>query len=63
MEREGGAVVLPDGEASGQRLMDEINGLLGNIDRLAGMAGRSMSLGRPRAAEAVYELCERYALG
>jgi len=63
LEREGAARVVLDSEASGQRISREIESLIDDPDALAGMAGRSLSLGRPGAASDVYELCEKNSLG
>jgi UDP-N-acetylglucosamine--N-acetylmuramyl-(pentapeptide) pyrophosphoryl-undecaprenol N-acetylglucosamine transferase len=49
-EREGAAIVIPDGELSGARLAQEVGRLLGDRSRLAAMARASAELARPDAA-------------
>lgn len=46
----GASIVLPQEEATGARLRQEIEGLLADPDRLLGMARRARSVGRPDAA-------------
>lgn len=53
MERNGAAVIVPDGELDAERLGREVAALLGDRDRLAQMAAASASLARPDAAEAI----------
>jgi UDP-N-acetylglucosamine--N-acetylmuramyl-(pentapeptide) pyrophosphoryl-undecaprenol N-acetylglucosamine transferase len=50
---DGAAVLLPDGELSGERLVTEINALLGDPQRLHAMAEASQRRARPDAAEAI----------
>ena len=52
-ERAGAAVVVPDGEFSGVRLVQEVRRLGAQPDRLARMAAASLALGRPDAAREV----------
>jgi UDP-N-acetylglucosamine--N-acetylmuramyl-(pentapeptide) pyrophosphoryl-undecaprenol N-acetylglucosamine transferase len=49
----GAAVVVSDGELSAARLRAEVDGLLGDPDRLAAMGRASAALARPDAAGAV----------
>ena len=57
----GGAVVVPDGELDGARLAKELDALLADPGRLAGMGEAVKALGRPGAAEAVSQLVEEHA--
>jgi UDP-N-acetylglucosamine--N-acetylmuramyl-(pentapeptide) pyrophosphoryl-undecaprenol N-acetylglucosamine transferase len=50
MEREGAALVIPDGELSGPRLAQEVGGLLGDPARLSAMGRAASKLARPDAA-------------
>jgi UDP-N-acetylglucosamine--N-acetylmuramyl-(pentapeptide) pyrophosphoryl-undecaprenol N-acetylglucosamine transferase len=49
-ERQGAAIVIPDGELSGPRLAQEVGRLLGDPGRLTAMARASSALARPGAA-------------
>ena len=49
----GAAVLIVDGELDAARLRGEVDGLLGDPDRLARMTEASAGLARPRAAEEV----------
>jgi UDP-N-acetylglucosamine--N-acetylmuramyl-(pentapeptide) pyrophosphoryl-undecaprenol N-acetylglucosamine transferase len=51
----GAATVIPDGELTGERLADEVLGLIEDGARLALMAQRARTLARPDAAERVAE--------
>ena len=53
MAEAGAATILPDAELSPQRLRAEVDALLGDPDRLRGMADASRRLARPDAAEVV----------
>jgi UDP-N-acetylglucosamine--N-acetylmuramyl-(pentapeptide) pyrophosphoryl-undecaprenol N-acetylglucosamine transferase len=53
MERNGAAVIVPDGELDAERLGREAAALLGDRDRLAQMAAASAALARPDAAQAI----------
>jgi UDP-N-acetylglucosamine--N-acetylmuramyl-(pentapeptide) pyrophosphoryl-undecaprenol N-acetylglucosamine transferase len=53
MEAAGAAVVVADAELTSARLRTEVDALLGDPDRLAGMARASAALARPDAAQAV----------
>ena len=58
-----GAVLVGDGELDATRLVDEVDALLEDPDRLDSMAGAARSLARPEAAGAVVDLmesCARY---
>ena len=61
MAEAGAAVSLPDSECAGPRLAGEIDGLLGDRDRMAAMGRRAKHVGRPRAAEDVAALVEAHA--
>lgn len=51
VERAGAAVVVPDGELTGRRLLETVRELLADRARLSAMAEASRRLGRPRAGE------------
>jgi UDP-N-acetylglucosamine--N-acetylmuramyl-(pentapeptide) pyrophosphoryl-undecaprenol N-acetylglucosamine transferase len=53
MAEAGAATILPDAELSPQRLRTEVDALLGDPERLAGMAAASRRLARPDAAAVV----------
>jgi UDP-N-acetylglucosamine--N-acetylmuramyl-(pentapeptide) pyrophosphoryl-undecaprenol N-acetylglucosamine transferase len=53
MERNGAAVIVPDGELTADRLRTEVGALLGDRDRLRSMEAASASLARPDAAQAI----------
>ena len=53
MRRAGAATVLPDAELSAARLATEVGGLLGDAQRLEGMAAASRGLARPDAARQI----------
>jgi UDP-N-acetylglucosamine--N-acetylmuramyl-(pentapeptide) pyrophosphoryl-undecaprenol N-acetylglucosamine transferase len=53
MERNGAAVVVPDGELTPERLAAEVGALLRDPARLAAMAAASARLARPDAAAAI----------
>jgi UDP-N-acetylglucosamine--N-acetylmuramyl-(pentapeptide) pyrophosphoryl-undecaprenol N-acetylglucosamine transferase len=57
----GAAVVLPDGELTGERLAHEVAALLHDRSRLAAMANASAELARPGAARDVAEQLEAVA--
>jgi UDP-N-acetylglucosamine--N-acetylmuramyl-(pentapeptide) pyrophosphoryl-undecaprenol N-acetylglucosamine transferase len=57
----GAAVVLPDGELTGERLAHEVAALLHDRSRLAAMANASAELARPGAARDVAEQTEAVA--
>jgi UDP-N-acetylglucosamine--N-acetylmuramyl-(pentapeptide) pyrophosphoryl-undecaprenol N-acetylglucosamine transferase len=57
----GAAVVVPDEELDGARLANELDALLADPGRLAGMGEAVKALGRPGAAEAVAQMAEEHA--
>jgi UDP-N-acetylglucosamine--N-acetylmuramyl-(pentapeptide) pyrophosphoryl-undecaprenol N-acetylglucosamine transferase len=57
----GAAVVVPDEELDGDRLAKELEALLADPGRLAGMGEAAKGLGRPKAAEEVARLAEEHA--
>jgi UDP-N-acetylglucosamine:LPS N-acetylglucosamine transferase len=57
----GGAVLVTDGDMTAARLVAEVDGLLGDPDRLAAMESAAASTGRRDAAEAVAALLEAHA--
>lgn len=59
----GGAVVVPDGEVTGERLAVEVEALLGDGARRAEMAAALATLARPDAAAAIVDLLEQHARG
>ncbi|MGA2192638.1 MAG: undecaprenyldiphospho-muramoylpentapeptide beta-N-acetylglucosaminyltransferase [Nitrospirota bacterium] len=61
LEEAGAARVIPDHDASGERLAKEILGLLDDAQVLRYMSARSLSLGRPDAARDVFLLCRELA--
>lgn len=63
LERHGAALVLPDGECTGERLDELLGEILAGTERLSDMAGAARSLGRSGATSAVADLVEEVALG
>src|SRR4029077_15013781 len=62
MDDAGAAIVIPDRELNGKRLVREVAGLLADQERLAAMARASKELARPDAAgEIAHELLEAAA--
>lgn len=59
--RSGAAVLIPDGELDVDRLVAEVEALVGDPSRLADMAVAARGLGRPDAAGAVADLVESTA--
>ncbi len=55
------AVLAPDRELNGARLRAEVDGLIGDPERLDAMAARAASLGRRDAADRVAALAEEHA--
>ncbi|GAB6875890.1 undecaprenyldiphospho-muramoylpentapeptide beta-N-acetylglucosaminyltransferase [Thermaerobacter litoralis] len=55
LERAGAAVVIPDEELTGTRLVEVVAGLLAAPERLAAMARASRELGRPGATAAIVD--------
>jgi UDP-N-acetylglucosamine--N-acetylmuramyl-(pentapeptide) pyrophosphoryl-undecaprenol N-acetylglucosamine transferase len=61
LEAAGAAVLVPDAECDGDRLARELDRLLGDPARLAGMRARARTLARPDAAARVADLVEEAA--
>lgn len=61
LERAGAAVIVPDDEFDAERLVIEVDGLLGDPARLLKMSLAARACARPYAAEAVATLVERWA--
>lgn len=59
----GGAVLVPDAEATAERLAAEVDALLADPDRRARMAEALAGLARPDAAAAIADLLEQHARG
>lgn len=59
----GGAVLVPDGELDGPRLVAEVGALLADGPRLAAMATAARAWARPEAAGAIAALAEERARG
>jgi UDP-N-acetylglucosamine--N-acetylmuramyl-(pentapeptide) pyrophosphoryl-undecaprenol N-acetylglucosamine transferase len=57
----GGAVLLPDGELTAERLADELDALLDDPERRDAMGEASHHLARPDAADAIADLVETHA--
>jgi undecaprenyldiphospho-muramoylpentapeptide beta-N-acetylglucosaminyltransferase len=57
----GGAVMVPDREIDGRRLVAEVDALLADPERLAAMGRAAHTLARPDAADRVAALAEEYA--
>jgi UDP-N-acetylglucosamine--N-acetylmuramyl-(pentapeptide) pyrophosphoryl-undecaprenol N-acetylglucosamine transferase len=63
LERAGAAVVVPDAELDGGRLVAEVDTLLADPRRLATMATAARAAARPDAADAIAALVEEHARG
>jgi UDP-N-acetylglucosamine--N-acetylmuramyl-(pentapeptide) pyrophosphoryl-undecaprenol N-acetylglucosamine transferase len=61
MARWGAAVVVPDAELDGRRLVAEVDALLADPGRLEAMAAAARAASRPQAADDIAALVERYA--
>jgi UDP-N-acetylglucosamine--N-acetylmuramyl-(pentapeptide) pyrophosphoryl-undecaprenol N-acetylglucosamine transferase len=61
MEEAGAAVVVPDAELDGARLVAEVDALLADPARLAAMSRAARAAARPDAADQIAALVERYA--
>jgi undecaprenyldiphospho-muramoylpentapeptide beta-N-acetylglucosaminyltransferase len=59
----GAAVLVPDDELDADRLVREVEAILGEPGRLAAMRSASASLARPDAADRVADLLEAHARG
>ncbi len=63
LERAGAAVVVPDAELDGARLVAEVDALLADPRQLAAMAAAARAAARPDAADAIAALVEEHARG
>ena len=63
MAAAGAAVVVPDAELTGGRLVDEVDALLADPDRLAAMSAAARAAARPSAADDIAALVEANARG
>jgi UDP-N-acetylglucosamine--N-acetylmuramyl-(pentapeptide) pyrophosphoryl-undecaprenol N-acetylglucosamine transferase len=63
LERAGAAVVVPDAEFDGTRLVAEVDALLADPRRLSVMAVSAKAAARPHAADAIAALVEEHARG
>lgn len=61
LEREGAARVLPENVLNGERLAQEILGLLGKPAELAELAARARAFARPTATQEIVNLIEQVA--
>jgi UDP-N-acetylglucosamine--N-acetylmuramyl-(pentapeptide) pyrophosphoryl-undecaprenol N-acetylglucosamine transferase len=61
LEQAGGAVLIPDGELTAQRLYEVLQSLLRDRARLTQMAEASRSIGRPEAARRLAEIAMKLA--
>lgn len=59
----GGAVLVPDAELDGDRLVAEAERLLGDDGRLAAMSAAALAWARPDAAQAIAALAQSHARG
>jgi UDP-N-acetylglucosamine--N-acetylmuramyl-(pentapeptide) pyrophosphoryl-undecaprenol N-acetylglucosamine transferase len=56
-----GGVLVSDADLTAERLAEELDGLVGDADRLAAMSTAARALGRPDAADRVAALVEEHA--
>ncbi len=63
LEAAGAAVVVPDAELDGDRLVEEVDALLGDAGRRLRMAAAARAWARPDAADAIAALAEDHARG
>jgi len=59
--RAGAAILVPDGELDGDRVVRELQPLLDEPERLVAMGAAARSLARPDAADRVADLVEANA--
>jgi UDP-N-acetylglucosamine:LPS N-acetylglucosamine transferase len=59
--RAGAAILVPDGELDGERVVRELQPLLDQPDRLVAMGAAAHALARPDAADRVADLVELHA--
>jgi UDP-N-acetylglucosamine--N-acetylmuramyl-(pentapeptide) pyrophosphoryl-undecaprenol N-acetylglucosamine transferase len=57
MVANGAAILIPEGELSGERLAAELRALAGDRERLRRMGKQSALLGRPAAAREIAQVC------
>ena len=63
LARAGAAVVVPDAELDGARLVAEVDALLADPARLSAMSAAAHAAARPDAADAIAALAEEHARG
>lgn len=63
LEQAGAAVLVPDAELDGARLVAEVDALLADPRRLVAMAAAARAAARPDAADAIASLVEEHARG
>lgn len=59
----GAAVLIPDAELTGERLVEEVDALLEDPDRLSAMTAAARATARPGAADAIAAVAEEHARG
>ena len=59
LARQGAAVVVPDAELSGDRLVNELRHMLDDAGRLPAMRAAAGASARPKATEEILALAER----
>jgi len=63
LEAVGAAVVVPDDELDGDRLVTEVDALLADAEGRRAMAAAARAWARPDAADAIAALAEEHARG